>query len=586
MKGSELLGYLNKYVSKYYKLFLLAIFFLSVEAMCDLMQPMIMSKVVDIGIKNHNLNFVLQTGALMLLVTGVGAIGAVMRNNISCRVSQRFGTELRFDLFSKIQNISFDSSDKFDTASLVTRLTNDVTQVQNFVNGMMRIFVKSPLLCIGSIIMSIVLDPKLSLIIAVIIPIVALIIYLNNRIGYPFFRKVQRAIDNLNSQMREFLSGVRVVKAFNRSEFEQKRFSASNEGLSDIQTSAMKVTSIFSPVTMMVINLGIVAVLWFGSFAVNSGSAQVGKIIAFINYMTQMSNSLMMISTVFTMFVRARASSERIGEVMNTPNSKAPENPQKILNSKTEIEFRNVFYSYSENIQKSVLKNINFKIGAGTVLGIIGTTGAGKTSLVNLIPRFHDATSGTVFVNGADVHNIDEHDLRDIIAIVPQKNILFTGSIIDNIRWGNKNAGKDEVINAAKAAQIHEFIESLPEGYDTILGQGGVNLSGGQKQRIAITRALVKKPSILILDDCTSAVDVITESKIREGLKKFSNKLICITIAQRITSVMGADSILVLDDGNVSGFGVHENLLKQCRVYREIYISQFGKRGLCDAEYR
>ncbi len=580
------MGYLKKYVSKYYKLFLLAIFFLSVEAMCDLLQPMIMSKIVDTGIKNRNLNFVLQTGAIMLAVTAIGAIGAVARNNISSRVSQRFGTELRFDLFSKIQNMSFASADKFDTSSLVTRLTNDVTQLQNFVNGTMRIFVKSPLLCIGSIIMSVILDPKLSLIIAVIIPIIVIIIFLNNRIGYPFFRKVQRSIDRLNGVIREFLSGVRVVKAFNRSEFEEKRFSESNEELSGVQTSAMRVTSIFSPVTMVVLNLGIVCVLWFGGLAVDSGSVQVGKIIAFINYMTQMANSLMMISTVFTMFVRAHASTERIGEVMDTPDTIAPEKPRKVSAVNTGIEFRDVSFSYSGKQEKDVLKDISFSVGAGTVLGIIGTTGAGKTSLVNLIPRFHDATSGSVIVNGNDVCEVDEHDLRDIIAVVPQMNTLFTGSIVENIRWGNKSANMDEVVNAAKTAQIYDFIESLPEGYDTILGQGGVNLSGGQKQRLAITRALVKRPSILILDDCTSAVDVITESKIREGLKKYSSDLICITIAQRITSVMSADSILVLNDGKVSGYGIHEDLLKSCRIYRELYISQFGKEGLCDAEYK
>lgn len=575
------MGYLKKYAHKYYKLFLLAVFFLSIEAFCDLLQPMMMSKIVDIGIKNRNLRYVLQAGGVMVLITGVGAVGAVVRNNISSRVSQRFGAELRFDLFSKIQNLPYDSADRFDTASLVTRLTNDVAQVQNFVNGMMRIFVKSPLLCIGSIIMSVILEPKLSLIIAVIIPVIILIIYLNNRIGYPVFKKVQRSIDRLNGMMREFLSGVRVVKAFSRSEFEQERFSESNDSLCDMQTTASRVTSVFSPATALAVNFGIVAVLWFGGFAVDNGSVHVGKIIAFINYMTQMANSLMMISMVFTMFVRARASSERIGEVMNIEDAEK-KSLRKVPAGKTGIEFCNVSFSYS-GPANSVLSDISFKIGPGTALGIIGTTGSGKTSLVNLIPRFYDATGGSVIVNGADVRDIDEHDLRDAIAVVPQKNILFTGSILDNIRWGNKNAGLDEVINAAKTAQIHDFIVSQPDGYNTMLGQGGVNLSGGQKQRIAIARALIKKPSILILDDCTSAVDVITEAKIREGLKKCSNKLICITIAQRITSVMESDSILVLDDGKICGQGRHSELLKNCRVYRDIYISQFGKEGLNNA---
>lgn len=573
------MGYLKKYAKKYYRLFLLAVFFLSVEAACDLMQPMLMSKIVDTGIGSRDLGYVLHMGLLMVGITALGAVGAVTRNNISSRVSQSFGTELRLDLFSKIQGLTFDSAERFDTASLVTRLTNDVTQVQNFVNGMMRIFVKAPLLCIGSIVMSVILEPKLSLIIAVILPVIVVIIYLNNRIGYPFFKRVQRAIDRLNGRMREFLSGVRVIKAFNRAEFEQQRFSESNEGLAQMQIAAMKVTSVFSPLTMMTVNLGIIAVLWFGGFAVNSGAVPVGKIIAFINYMTQMSNSLMMITMVFTMFVRAHASAERIGEVMNVFDDGEAET-RPVPDEEAGVEFRNVSFSYSGNPEKDVLKNISFKIGPGTVLGIIGTTGSGKTSLVSLIPRFHRATRGCVLVNGADVNGLDAHSLREHIAVVPQKNVLFTGSILENIRWGKKNASMEEVADAAKTAQIHDFIASQPDGYDTMLGQEGVNLSGGQKQRIAIARALIKKPAILILDDCTSAVDVITEKKIREGLLRYSQDLICITIAQRISSVMNADRILVLDDGEVCGCGTHEELLRSCRVYREIYISQYGKEGL------
>lgn len=573
------MGYLKKYAKKYYRLFLLAVFFLSVEAACDLMQPMLMSKIVDTGIGSRDLGYVLHMGLLMVGITALGAVGAVTRNNISSRVSQRFGTELRLDLFSKIQGLTFDSAERFDTASLVTRLTNDVTQVQNFVNGMMRIFVKAPLLCIGSIVMSVILEPKLSLIIAVILPVIVVIIYLNNRIGYPFFKRVQRAIDRLNGRMREFLSGMRVVKAFNRAEFEQQRFAESNEGLAQMQIAAMKVTSVFSPLTMMTVNLGIIAVLWFGGFAVNSGAVPVGKIIAFINYMTQMSNSLMMITMVFTMFVRAHASAERIGEVMNVFDDGEAET-RPVPEKEAGVEFRNVSFSYSGNPEKDVLKNISFKIGPGTVLGIIGTTGSGKTSLVSLIPRFHRATRGCVLVNGADVNGLDAHSLREHIAVVPQKNVLFTGSILENIRWGKKNASMEEVADAAKTAQIHDFIASQPDGYDTMLGQEGVNLSGGQKQRIAIARALIKKPAILILDDCTSAVDVITEKKIREGLLRYSQDLICITIAQRISSVISADRILVLDDGEVCGCGTHEELLRSCRVYREIYISQYGKEGL------
>lgn len=571
------MDYLNKYIKKYYKMFLLAILFLSVEAFCDLLQPAVMSKIVDIGIKNHDMNYILKTGGLMLLITAIGASGAVIRNNISSRVSQKFGTELRLDLFTRIQNLSCENTGKFETASLVTRLTNDVTQVQKFVNGMMRFFVKAPLLGIGSIIMSIILEPKLSLVIAVIIPVVIFIIYLNNKIGYPFFKKVQKAIDRLNGFMREYLSGVRVVKAFNRSGFEEERFSKSNEELTNIQISSMRVTSLFSPMIMMTINLGTACILWFGSFSVNSGAAEPGRIMALINYMVQLSNSLMMISTVFTMFVRARTSVERIGEVMNTRSSMKKASKSLNKSGSSGIEFSDVSFAYSGSPDEFALKRINFSCSPGTTLGIIGSTGSGKTSLINLIPRFYNVSEGSVRVFGTDVRDVDEHELRDKIAVVPQKNILFAGSIADNIRWGNEKAPIDEVKNVCRTAQIHDFIMSLPEGYDTLLGQGGVNLSGGQKQRIAIARALIKRPEILILDDCTSAVDLITESKIQEGLREYSGSLICIIIAQRITSVMNTDYILVIDNGQIMGYGKHKELMKSCSIFRDIYDSQFKK---------
>lgn len=578
------MGYLKKYIKKYYRLFFVAIAFLSVEAACDIFQPTLMSKIVDIGIKNRNLHYVLMTGGVMLLVTGIGAVGAVVRNNISSRVSQRFGAELRFDLFSKIQRFSYEDAGKFETSSLVTRLTNDVTQMQNFVNGMMRIFVKAPLICVGSIIMATILDPKLSVIIAVIVPVIVLIIYINTHVAFPFFKKVQRAIDRLNGVMREYLSGVRVIKAFNRFDYEEKRFDSSNEELSNVQIKAMKINAVFSPMTATAINIGIIAVLWFGSFAIDTGSLQVGKIIAFVNYMTQMSNSIMTISMVFNMFVRARTSAERIGEVMNVKNKdiklsggagKAVGQPEKTDGAG--IEFRDVSFSYSGNLTEPVLRHISFSCKPGTTLGIIGTTGSGKTSIVNLIVGFYEATQGAVMVNGADVRCTDEHELRGRIAVVPQKSTLFSGSIIDNIRWGNEKASAGEVEKAAKIAQAHDFITAMPEGYDTMLGQGGVNLSGGQKQRISIARALVKNPEILILDDCTSAVDVISESKIRRGLKEYSKSLICVMVTQRISAVMESDRILVLDDGEINGMGSHDELMSGCSIYREIYESQLGK---------
>ncbi len=568
----------KKYIKNYWKPFCTALSFLMLEAASDLLQPTIMSKIIDFGVTEKNLSYVLKMGALMLLVTGFGAIAATGRNIVSSNVSQKFGAELRLDLFKKVQSLSFDNIDKFEAASLVTRLTNDVTQLQNFTHGMMRIFVKAPIVGIGSIIMATVLNAKMALIIFAIVPIVALLISLSMKIGYPFFTKVQKALDKVNGVIREYLSGVRVVKAFNRFDYESERFKNENEALAIKSTRAMRVMAVFNPGISFTVNLGIVALMWLGGIKVNNGQVRVGQIIAFINYMTQILFSLIMVSNVFTMFIRAKASAERIGEVLDEENTiKAPEKPASLGSLQGRVDFKNISFSYSGSSGEPVLKNISFSCLPGETIGIIGSTGAGKSSLVNLVPRFYDAVSGTVKLNGVDVRNVNLKELRDKIALVPQKTMLFTGSIIDNIRWGKEDAIEEEIIEACKIAQAHDFVSSFPEGYNTLLGQGGVNLSGGQKQRLSIARALIKKPEVLILDDCTSAVDVTTETKIREGLKKYSKELTAIIIAQRVTSVMTADKIVVLDNGQVVSMGSHEELMHTSKVYQDIFRSQIGK---------
>lgn len=568
----------KKYIKNYWKPFFIALIFLTFEALCDLMQPTIMSRIVDKGVANKDIDYVIKNGGLMLLVTALGAVSAVSRNIISSNVSQKFGAELRGDLFKKIQNFSFENIDRFETASLITRLTYDVTQVQNFIHGMMRIFVKAPILCVGGIIMASLLDAKLSLILAVVVPVIAILIFINMKLGYPVFIKVQRAVDKVNGVMREYLGGVRVVKAFNRFDYEKERFDMVNNELAEISTSAMRVMAAFSPGVTLTVNIGIIAVLWLGGLRVNRGEVHVGKIIAFTNYMTQILFSLMMISFVFNMFIRSKASLERIGEVFSE-KSRMPvlKNPEEMPDIKGRVDFENVCFSYSGASGEPVLKNITFKAMPGETIGIIGSTGSGKSSLINLIPRFYDADSGFVKVDGVDVRDADIINLRDKIAVVTQKTILFTGTIEDNIRWGKEDASVEEVRNAALTSQADHFIKSFPEGYNTMLGQGGVNLSGGQKQRISIARALIKNPEILILDDCTSAVDVTTESKIREGLRKYSKDLTCFIIAQRITSVMGSDRIIVLDNGEITGIGKHDELMKTCDVYKDIFRSQIGK---------
>ena len=573
--------FLHKYRRKYGKLFWVAVFFLTIEALCDLMLPTIMSKIIDVGVAQRDLNYVLKMGGMMLLITGLGAVAASIRSILASIVSQNFGTELRSDLFRKIQFMSFKNIDKFDRASLVTRLTNDVTQVQMFANGLMRIFVKSPLVGIGALIMAVRLNPSLSVVLAVVVPIVVILIVANMRLGFPLFIKVQKALDRVNGVMREYLSGVRVVKAFNRFDFEVKKFGTSNEELQDRTIKVNRVMSIFSPAIMLTVNLGIVAVLWLGGYGVENGSMQVGHIIAFINYMTQILFSLMMVSMVFNMFVRAKASTGRISEVFSMEeNITWSEKDRETEFEKGRIDFENVSFFYEGSSGEPVLKNINLSILPGETVGIIGSTGSGKSTLVNLIPRFYDVTSGNILVDGVNIQYISPHKLREKIAIVPQKNILFTGTIADNIRWGNEKADMREMEQAVAMAKADQFILSAPEGFDTMIGQGGVNFSGGQKQRISIARALVRNPEILILDDSTSAVDVATEASIKSSMKKYASDLTCLLIAQRITSVMDADKIVVLDNGTIAGLGKHEELLKSCTVYQEIYQSQMGKEVL------
>jgi ATP-binding cassette, subfamily B, multidrug efflux pump len=573
--------FLIKYIKKYWKSFSLAVIFLTFEAVSDLMMPTIMAKIIDVGVAGKDLNYVLKMGGLMLLITLFGAISASTRSILASHVSQSFGAELRVDLFKKIQSLSFKNIDQFERASLVTRLTNDVTQVQVFANGLMRIFVKAPLLAIGGLIMATRLNLHLAIVLAVVVPIVALFIVLNLRLGFPRFSKVQKALDRVNGVMREYLSGVRVVKAFNRFDVEVNKFEQANEEFKERSVSAARLMAVFSPAIMLTVNLGIVVVLWLGGYGVENGNVQVGHIIAFINYMTQILFSLMMISMVFTMFVRARTSAVRIGEVFalkDTVTWKEEEPVEPAV--KGRIDFEHVHFSYEGTSGEPVLKNLHFSCLPGEMVGIIGSTGSGKSTLVSLIPRFYEVSSGAIKVDGEDIRNVDPKRLREKIAIVPQKNILFTGTVAENIKWGKEDAGDEEIVAAAEMACADEFISASPEGYQTRIGQGGVNFSGGQKQRLSIARALIRQPEILILDDSTSAVDVATEERIKASLKKYAKGLTCLLIAQRITSIIDADKIIVLDHGRVVGIGKHEELISNCNVYQEIYQSQMGKEVL------
>ncbi|MGG1555270.1 ABC transporter ATP-binding protein [Paenibacillus ferrarius] len=571
--------FMKKYVKKYWKLFLVAVLFVSLEALADLLQPTMMSRILDYGVAESRMDYVLRMGGIMLLITAFGAVAASMRNIVASHVSQRFGTELRADLFAHMQSLSFNNIERFERASLITRLTNDVTQVQNFVNGLMRIFVKAPLLCIGSLIMAVRLNANLAVVLIIVIPIVLGLVALNLKFGFARFIRVQKALDGVNRVIREYLSGVRVVKAFNRFDHESHKFAQANTSYQTTSISVTRLLAIFNPAIILTVNFGIVAVLWLGAWRVNHHQMQVGHIVAFVNYMTQILFALMTISMVFNMFVRAKASANRIGEVFGesstlTWNSEAtlPESSPK-----GHIEFENVTFAYEGAGGDPVLKNVTFSCLPGETVGIIGSTGAGKSTLISLVPRFYDTVSGTVKVDGVDVKELDPALLRDRIGIVPQKTILFSGTISDNLRYGLGSATQEEIEQAAVMAEAHPFIATFPEGYATRLGQKGVNLSGGQKQRLSIARALIRRPDILILDDCTSALDTATETRIKESLKQYAKGVTCLMIAQRISSVMDADKIIVLDEGEVVGVGTHDTLMASCRVYVEIFQSQFGK---------
>lgn len=574
--------FLNKYRNKYGKYFWIAVVFVTLEAVCDLLQPTLMAKIIDVGIAGKQMDYILHMGGIMLGITAVGALSATVRNIVSSRVSQQLGADLRADLYEKIQTLSFASIDQLDRASLVTRLTNDVTQVQAFVNGMMRISLKAPLLCIGGLVMAISLNTQLAVVLAAVVPVVIVLILINMKVGFPLFIKVQTALDQVNSVIREYLAGVRVVKAFNRFDYELEKFAVVNNELEAKSVTAIQMMSAFGPGITLTLNLGIVFVLWLGGLGVSRGEIQVGHIIAFINYMMQILFSLMIISMVFNMFVRAHASAGRIEEVFLQKNDMEWNLIEQDISPKFEdggkVEFEHVYFAYERNASEPVLKEIQLTCMPGETIGIIGPTGSGKSSLVHLIPRFYDVLSGAVKVNGKDVREIDPQSLREMIAIVPQKTVLFSGTIMDNLRWGKKDATAEELEAAAKLAEAHEFIMSFPEGYQTRLGQGGVNLSGGQKQRLAIARALLREPAILILDDCTSALDTATEGKIKKAIRHYAEKLTCLMIAQRITSVMDADTIVVLDYGHIVGIGRHEELMQSCPVYQEIYQSQLGRR--------
>lgn len=561
-----------RYIRKHLGIFLLSTLFLTMEAMADLFQPAFMSMIVDRGIQNADVRRILFYGACMLGIAMTGAVCAVMRNRFASRVSQTIGKELRRDMYHNVQLLSMENIDRLRPASIITRITNDVVQVQEFINGIMRIMVKAPITCIGAIILILIQTPRQAPVMVGILAVAFILIFANMRIGYPRFGTVQRRLDRLNGVTREFLSSVRVVKAFHAEEREGEKFDDVSLAFARANTAALRTMAVFSPLISLTVNFGVVLLLWISK---NSRSTEIGRLMASVNYMTQVLFAVGMISNTLNVAVRATASSMRIREVLEAkPAQHFLENPLKpeIVG---DIRMEHVSFAYAGSGKKA-LHDINLHIHPGETIGIIGSTGSGKTTLVNLIPRFYDAIEGTVWIDGCDVTEIDVRQLRTAIAVVPQKALLFSGTIRDNLRWGSETAGDEELYRAAEAACASEFIAQSPQQYETLLGQGGVNLSGGQKQRLSIARALVRNSKILILDDCTSALDAQTEADVLKGLRNIAGGITVLLVSQRISTVMRTDRILCLDNGFMQGYGTHEELMACCKTYQDIYYSQIG----------
>ena len=567
---------LFSYLKPYWLFVVLAPLFMIVEVICDLAQPTLLARIVDQGVMRGDSDFILKTSLLMLIIALVGMVGGVGCTVFASYASQNFATDLRRDLFKKVLSFSPANVNKFHTSSLITRLTNDVVQLQNLVMMSLRILVRAPLLFIGGIVMAVSINAKLSSIFLLIIPPLILLFLLFARRAGGLFQEIQERVDEMNQVVRENLAGVRVVRAFRREGHERGRFSRANQNLLEAMKKAFSLIIFAFPIFILVVNLGWIAVLWFGGALLRRNEIEVGSIIAFTNYLMQIMFSLMMIGNIVISISRAGASARRVLEVLEEePVIKETENAKTLQNVEGEVSFENVSFSYSK-LSEPVLRDITLSVKAGETIAVLGETGSGKSTLMSLIPRLFDVDEGKVEVDGLNVREVKLKDLRRFIAVVPQETILFSGTIKENIKWGREDATDEEIVEAARIAQIHDFVSSLPEGYDSLVERGGKNLSGGQKQRLAIARALVRKPRILILDDATSSVDSITERRILQGLKNYTRGCTVFIITQKVNTAVLADKILVLHEGRVVGFGTHRELLERCDIYRDIVESQLG----------
>lgn len=572
-----------KYIKPYAAYFITGPLCMIVEVVGEIFMPYFMAQIIN-NYSAGNLTIGSSLGYMigMVLTALAMMLGGVGGAYFGAKASVNFAADIRNGVYKKVQAFSFANIDRFSTGSLVTRLTNDVTQLQNFVNMVLRMALRAPGMMIGALVMSIALEPRLSMIFLVSMPVLLAAIFVITKMGFPRFTKMQTKIDGLNSTVQENITNVRVVKSFVREDFEQQKFAAANSDLKKTGMGAMKVMIFLQPIMSLCMYSTIIAAVWFGSKLVMNSGMAVGNLSAFITYVTQILMSLLMVTMLFMFSSRAMASARRISEVLDEPLDLSDETAKhKDLTIKRgKIEFKKVDFRYYKTSKDAVLSDIDLTIEPGQTVGIIGSTGCGKTTLVSLIPRLYDCDKGQVLVDGVDVKDYSLYNLREGIGMVLQKNVLFSGSISDNLRWGDLNATDEQITDAAKKAQADMFVKSFPNGYETILDQGGTNVSGGQKQRLCIARALLKHPKILILDDSTSAVDTATEANIREAFANELSDATKIIIAQRISSVKEADKIIVMDDGKIVGEGTNDDLLKNNETYREIYYSQIDKEEL------
>jgi ABC-type multidrug transport system, ATPase and permease components len=574
------MGIYKKYVMPYLSAFILGPIFMIVEVIGEVLMPKLMSMIINEGIQGGAGNgYVVTKGILMVLLALCMMLGGVLGAYFAVKAAVNFAASLRKDVFTKVQKFSFANIEKFSTGSLVTRLTNDITNMQNVIMMALRMMLRAPGMLIGGLIMAVLMNARLALILGVVIPLLLVALIIVIRIAFPKFDIMQTRIDKLNSRIQENITNVRVVKSFVRDDFEKETFNEANEELMEKSLSAMKIVIFTMPIMTLAMNITTMAVVWFGGKQIIVGDMPVGDLTAFTTYIIQILMSLMMVAMIMIQGSRALASSKRIKEVLQAEIDLNDDNASQkdLVVEKGAIEFRDVGFRYYKKHKNNVLKHISFRAEPGETIGIIGSTGSGKSSLVQLIPRLYDADEGQVLVDGVDVREYSLKHLRDGVAMVLQKNTLFSGTIMDNLRWGDESAEDEQVFEMARCAQADGFVKSFTEGYDTELGQGGVNVSGGQKQRLCIARALLKKPKILILDDSTSAVDTATEAEIRKSFSTSLKDTTKLIIAQRISSVESADRILVLDEGEIVGQGTHEELLKDCEEYQEIYYSQRDK---------